>query len=553
MISSYNVLPTHQKVLEGIKIPIIASVEPLADNAKVINDGFVQPPRCTRCQAHLSSVCETTESTWTCKVCSHVMNFRDKIPKESYSSKVMEFVENAECQPLVHSIICFAPLKDTITEYIKLLPKRAPITLATYTDKLYIQPTTTVEQILTEIDTIPFPTTNIPFEQTADSLVKVLQTTNGPVWHRAFIAIPSSDTKSHPLLDAFKRLYSKEARVDVYFLGMNFSPLLQTLVQAAPGLARVFAPLNESDLPPALFSDANREFAFRLQAVFRSGVAFSAQYVSSPYLASEVTENFVKIPVLPSKRAALSFLVIPPTEELPTESQSFQCVVKFLRWNPKTNRISHLLRIITEEYKMSSSLSPLLSSISPPLVFTQWVNDIQKLPPGQMSPEIINKLKESASIIVANPHLKPLVMMTFLAKSHQALSTAFWDRLTVGSLLSLASPRSAEALFSYRVEAWDKDDNLIDSGLTIQESHRKSNYVFLVKSFPSLFILSETGEYEVVKGSKMAASIAEFVEECMPIPVSIIQSSLDSSREMLSVDEEEGLQPFLESVGLESL
>ena len=553
MISSYKVLPTHQKVLEGIKIPIVASVEPLADNARVINDGSVQIPHCTRCRAYLSSVCDTTDDTWTCKVCSQVMNFRKKIPKEQYSSKVTEVIEIAECQPLMHSIVCFAPLKDTIKEYLKLLPKQAPITISTFTDKLHTIPTGTVEQILSEIDTLPFPSSPVPFEQTADALISILRNTIGPVWHRVFLAIPSSETANHPLLDEFKRLYTTMARVDVYFLGMNYSPFLQTLVQAAPGLARVFAPLNESDLPAALFSDADREFAFQVMVVFRSGVAFSAQYVSSPFLASEITDNYVRIPVLPSKRAALSFLITPPTEPLPIPSQSFQCVVKFIRWNPKTNRLSHLFRIISEEYKLSSSLSELLSSIDGPLVFNYWISEIQKLPPGKMSPEINNKLKDIASIIVANPHLKSLVLMTFLAKSHQALSTAFWDRLTVGSLLSLASPRSAEAIFSYKVEAWDKDDNLIASGLTIEETHRKPNYIFLVKSFPSLFILTEEGEYTVSKGSKMDKSISEFLEECMPIPVSIIQSAFDTSREMLSVDEEEGLQPFLESIGLQSL
>lgn len=553
MISSFGVLPNNQKVIEGIKMPIIASVEPLSDDAKVINDGSVQIPHCTRCRSYLSSVCETTPETWTCRVCSQVMQFKKEIPKEQYSSKNIEVIKNEECEPLMHSIICFAPLKEAVKEYLKLLPKRAPLTIATYTDKLNIQPFGTVELLLSEIDTIPFPETPIPFDKVQSSLIYLLKKSLHPVWHRVFISSPTSDMDCSQLINEFKNLYTIMSRVDVYFLGMNYSPSLQSLVQAAPGISRIFVPINESELPAALFSDAEREFAFQVYAVFRSGVAFTSEYVDSPFLASEVTDNFVKIPVLPSKRAAISFNIIPPTDHLPLESQSFQCVVKFVRWNPKTNRLSYLFRIISEEYKLSNSLSEVLGSINGSLVFSQWIHDIMKLPLAQMSTELIERTKSIASIIIANAQLKPMVTMSFLAKSHPALSAAFWDRLSMGSLLSLASPRSAEALFSYTVEVWDNQDNLVFSGLSVDESQRKNGYIYLIKSFPSIFLLSDNGEYEVAKDSKLQQSISHFMEECMPIPIKLIQSEIETVVDMLSVDEEEGLQGFLESVGIPSL
>lgn len=553
MLSTFKTLPSAAKVVQGIKIPFVVSVEPLDNSAYIIQDVNVQIPHCSRCFSYLSKVCAVSPVNWYCSVCSQINNIKKPIPPEQYSSNVMEIVDIAECQPLSHTIVAFAPMKETIREYLKLLPKNAPLNLITYTDKLNIIPTTTVSEILNEFDTTPFPTSIIPFETAADQLIYVLGKIRDPVWHRVFMSSPPSDITKHSLLEKLQNLYTTNTRVDIYFLGTGFSPLLQQLVQASPGISRVFAPMNESDLPIALNSDAKREFAFQVLAVFRSGVAYQSEYISSPYLAAEIRENYVRIPVLPSKNAPLSFKIYPPAIDSHMRKQAMQCVVKFVRWNPKTNRLSHLHRIISEDFTISSSLEEILSGVDPSLLFMQWIREVQLLAPGQMGPELLKRTKEIVPYINAAQNLRPIASMSFIAKSHPALSTAFWDRISMSSQLSLASPRIAKTLFSFVVEVYDRNDKLIMSALSVEERLQKKEYIYVLKSFPNLFILSSEGDYNVVEGSNIDKSIKCFIEECIPMTVRLVQSEYDTLKDLLSVDEEEGLQGFLESIGLSSL
>ncbi|EAY15158.1 hypothetical protein TVAG_392750 [Trichomonas vaginalis G3] len=553
MLSTFKTLPSVQKVVQGIKIPFVVSVEPLDDSAKIIDDPNAKIPHCSRCRSYLSAVCAVSPEAWCCSVCSQIMHLKNPVPEEYHSSKVLEIVEISECQPLSHSIIAFAPVKEIIRDYLKVLPKNAPLSVITYTDRLNIIPISTVYEILSEFDTIPFPTEIIPFEVAIPNLIIALGKVRDPVWHRVFISSPPPDAVQSPLLKVLKDLYTILARVDFYFLGTSYSLLLSHLAKVSPGISRVFAPLNQFELPLALNSDANREFAFQMLAAFRCGVAYTSEYITSPFLAADVKENFVRIPVLPSKSAPLSFKIIPPTIDGHLRKQAMQCVVKFVNWNPKTNRLSHLHRIISEEFDISSKLEDVLAGVYPNLLFMQWIREVESLNPGQMVPEIMNRLKEIVPHINAAQNLKPIISMAFIAKSHPALSTAFWDRLSMCSQLCLSSPKSALAIFSFVVEVWDRSDNMLFSGLSVDDSKRKKEYVYVLKSFPSVFILTDEGEYPIQPSSKMEASIKKFQEDCMPIPVRIVQSQIDSLKDLLSVDEEEGLQGFLESVGLESL
>jgi len=553
MISTFGVLPSHTGVLNGVEVPLEISVEPLDGNSIVISSSDFQLPRCTRCSAYLCSSCAHSAEAWCCGVCSQIMNMKKPVPEAQISASTLEVVESGECQPLFHSIIVFSPVKSIIKQYLTLLPPNAPLSLSTYTDKFNMIPMGTVSQILEEIDAIPFPNQQIPFETAANELIHVFRNTSMPVWHRIFISSPPSDMKSHTIMSSLKHLYKAISRVDFFFFGSSYSQFLTELVQSTPGISRIFCPVNEGELPSALFSDASRGFGFQLLAVFRAGVAYGVNFVTSPFMASEICENYIRIPVLPSKTASLSFALTPPKENLRLRFQTMQCVVKFVRWNPNTNRLSHLFRIISQEYKISSNLTDLVQSISSSVLFTSWLHQAQKLPLGQQSLGIIDRTKAIVSIINANEKLKPLVKMAFLAKSHPALSTAFWDRLSMGSLLSLSSPRSVEAQFSYSVEVWDYNDTLLEEGLIASEKRRKGNFIFLVKSFPSLFVLSKTGSAEIVPHSKMSLSIERFKESCEPILIRTIQSQVDQVKELLSVDEEEGLAGFLDNIGVTSL
>ncbi|KAK8866362.1 hypothetical protein M9Y10_009324 [Tritrichomonas musculus] len=554
MLSTFEILPTHSSVTSGIPIPIVVSVSPLDANATVFPFEKTKIPRCSRCRSYLSSVCAYSPEAWCCSVCSQVMKLTEPVPKEQLQNNVIEIVQSAEAQPLQHALFIFTAHKSIVKDFLSHLPPQAPLTIVTYTESLNVIPTGCVSQILSEFDSIPFPESSIPFEKAEECICQLLPTLMHPCWVRIFIQTPSNETPKPRLIDAFRKEYASEIRIDLFFFGTSFSPFLSDIIQACPGLSKVFNPfINKDDLPSYMVSDIEREFAFQLLAVFRSGVAYSAKYIPSPFLASEVCDNYVRIPVLPSHTASLSFEITPPEADDRLRFQAMQCVVKFTRWNPKTNRLSQLFRIISNEFKISNTLPTVLKSASPSMLFYSWLKEAQSLPPSEMSTHIENKLKELGAVLVAYPHLRPVIKMAFIAKSHPALTTMFWDRLTMGSLLSLSSPTAVDAQFSYNIEIWKDTNTYVETVFSVEEKKRKGGFIFVVKSFPSLFIFTDSGHIDIPKDSPIDKSINKFIEECKPLSVKLVQTELSQVSELLSIDEEEDLPKFLKEVGLESM
>ena len=256
---------------------------------------------------------------------------------------------------------------------------------------------------------------------------------------------------------------------------------------------------------------------------------------------------------IPSDTATITYKITPPQEDGRLRQQAMQCVVRFLRWNPKTNRISHLFRIISKEFKISSKLSDVLSNISPSLLFSSWIREAQSLEPAKMSNSIIENLKKVTNVIATSNHLLPLVKMAFLAKSHPAMSAIDYERLTTGSLLALSPPSSIAAQFDYSVEVWEDTEKMIKKALSVDEDKRNKNYLFLVKSFPTVFLLSEDGNVDIPPDSAIQKSMDEHALACKPLQIKFIQTQKGRVPELLSVDEEEGLEAFLQKVGLEKL
>jgi hypothetical protein len=227
--------------------------------------------------------------------------------------------------------------------------------------------------------------------------------------------------------------------------------------------------------------------------------------------------------------------------------------VRFTRWNPQTNRVGGFIRIISQDFKVSSSLPTLIDSVSPVLLFHSWVRATQNLPMPQIPNVIPQKLKALAPILHEHPSLRPIIRMAFLVKSHPALSPTFQQRLTMGSLLSLSPPMAVGAQFSYQVEVWSDQRTLVESGLRVSANLRRGNYLYVIKSFPNVFVASRPGRIVIEKGAPLSESIQTFVASCRPLPVRTVQTKVTLIAELLSVDEEEGLSEFLQETGLESL
>lgn len=552
MLSTYEVLPTHAKVVEGIPIPIVVNAQPLSGNPTVLKFDSIRIPKCSRCHAYVSSVCACSDQAWCCSVCSQIMHLDHPVDKRLIENEVIEVIQSAEAQPLHHCLFVFTPIKSIVKEYLEKLPPRAPITIITYTDIVVEIPTGSVEQILSEFDTYEFPTTNTPFQTAVNTIIAFLPDLLLPCWCRVFIETPPGDTENSPILATLKKYYQTELRIDFYFNGTSYSPILPKIVNACPGLSRVFHPITEADMPQSLFSDLDREFALQLLVVFRAGVAYQVEYMPSAFLASEICDPFVRIPVLPSPTAALNFKIIPPERDDKLRLQAMQCVVKFSRWNPKTNRLSHLFRIISKSFKLSNNLQTVINSVSTSSLFFAWLKESQSLPLAQMSSCITDHLKALAPVLAANKQLMPIIRMGFLSKSHPALSAAFWDRLTMGSLISLSSPSAISTQFSFAVELWSDVNKHVETLFTVDEEKKKGKFIFVIKSFPSCFILTPTGELEIPPDSDMNKSIQKFIEECQPLQVKVIQSETSSVSDLLSLAEEEGLYTYLKETGLES-
>jgi hypothetical protein len=368
---------------------------------------------------------------------------------------------------------------------------------------------------------------------------------------RLFLETPPLGATESPLLTFVQA--ARLVRFDFNFIGTSDSPLLSNLIRLAPGISKVFLPNSDSDILDALLSDAPREFVFQLEARLRAGVTYRIRYLPSVYLSSSENSEVVTIAVLPSTFASLSFEVIPPDIDERIKYQGMQCVAKFIRWNPKTNRLSNLIRIISQEFTISPSFSAVLDSISPSILFHLWVRELQGLPVHAIPLAIPSKLRGVAPIIIAHANLRPIVLMAFLIKSHPALSASFADRLTMGSLLSLSPPTAVDAQFSYVVEVWDGPATLVESGLRVSDANRKKDFIFVVKSFPNLFILSKGGRVAIEDGSPLDLSLKRFVEQCRPLSVKVSQTTVGLVAQLLAVDDEEGLPQFLQETGLERM
>lgn len=550
MLSSYEVLPSHDGVISGIPIPIIVTVEPLSSEAAVLEMSDLQIPRCTRCRSYISSVCAVSPEAWCCSVCSQIMHLSSPVDSRILERDVVEVVQSAEEQPLDHVLMIFTPIqKDVIRDMLKLLPERAPLTVITRT----VTPTASVGQILEELDDIEFPESNIPFEEAVQIMIESWNEFMSPSWVRVLIETPPFSLESSPLLQFMNKQHENNVRIDFYFTGTSFSKLLSEIIQQTPGLSKVFHPITESDLPGYLLADVTRGFAMQLLAVFRSGVAYSGKFLSSPFLKSEECEGFVRIPVLPADTACLEYEIMAPQVDAKLRMQAMQCVVKYTKWNPKTNRLSRLFRIVSHEFKVSNSLSRVIDSVSPSVLFYSWLKEVQKLPSAQMTVAVQKKLSQLAPVLAANKHLKSIVLMSFLSKSHPALSTADWERLTMGSLLSLSSPAAVEAQFSYVVELWKNCNEFVEASFVVDERKRTKDYIFVVKSFPSVVVVTATGDIDIPDDSPLAKSISTFVDKCKPLTTTVVKSQLSQVAALLSVDEEEGLSAYLKDVGLEEM
>jgi hypothetical protein len=219
-------------------------------------------------------------------------------------------------------------------------------------------------QIMKELDSIPFPRAAVPFDVASKAIVALLGdydaqgNLEGPWWCRIFIQTPPPASVTSPLLTFIQKQRSGHVRVDFYFIGNRESPLLASLVHDSPGISKVFQPMNEADILSSLLPDAKREFAFQVQARFRSGLSYSARFVPSVYLTSWESQDVLTIPVLPSDTASLSFELTPPDVDEGLRYQGLQCVVKFTKWNPITNRVSKRIRIVSAGFRIGSIRSP---------------------------------------------------------------------------------------------------------------------------------------------------------------------------------------------------
>jgi hypothetical protein len=414
-------------------------------------------------------------------------------------------------------------------------------------------------QLVAELDSIEFPRAAVPFNVAADAVIALLGDYDatghleGPWWCRVFVETPPSGLATSPLLTFVQKQRSGRIRVDFTFFGNVESPLLTSLVRNSPGISKVFTSTADPDILTSLLPDAQREFAFQAQVRFRSGVSYAARFLPSVYLTSWQSQDVLTIPVLPSDTASLSFELTPPEADEGLRYQGLQCVVKFTKWNPATNRVSDVIRIISADFKIESSLPAIIDAISPSLLFHAWVRAAQNLPLQQMQFAIPTNLKAIAPVLLEHPSLRPIIRMAFIGRSHPAMGPIFQQRLTLGSLLSLSPPTAVGAQFSYSVEVWSDCATMVQSGLLVAPERRRGNFIFVIKAFPNVFIATKSGTVTVEPGSPLEVSVSEFVAACLPLPVRIVQTKVSVVPELLAVDDEEGLPEFLQEAGLETM
>jgi hypothetical protein len=553
MLSTFGVLPASARALSGVPLPVVVTVQPLAPGAAALPAGAPRPPRCNRCGAYLSADCLRSAREWRCALCYALLALPPGAPA---APGACELAEAPELLPVRHCLVVLAAVeRAAVRACLGALPPGAPVRVVTSPDAAANAPEGTAAQLLAELDGVAFPAAAVPFAAAARAVVALLGgALAGPCWCRVFIETPPAGAPAaSPLLDFVRRQRAARVRIDFAFVGAAESPLLAALIRSAPGVARVFDPIDAGDVAAALLPDARREFAFQVQVRLRAGVAYAPRFLPSAFLPASEADGVVTVPVLPSDTAALSFELAPPDADEGLRYQGLQCVVRFARWNPRTNRVGAFIRIISQDFRVSASTPALIDSVSPVLLFHAWVRAAQDLPMPQIPFVIPQRLKALAPILLEHPSLRPIVRMAFLVKSHPALSPSFQQRLTMGSLLSLSPPLAVGAQFSYQVEAWSDQRTLVESGLRVAENRRRGNYIFVIKSFPNVFVASRPGRIVIEKDAPLSESIEAFIAACRPLPVRIVQAKVSAVAELLSVDEEEGLSEFLQEAGLESL
>lgn len=531
------------------EIPIVASIQPFVHNEsdkiiEVNSDNF-RLPRCSNCRAYFSCENASNDSEWFCSMCTTKRHI--KKPIDDIYKQANHVIVKSKKPPdiLIHVFIVFKDIKNTIKEFLNFIDEKLPVVLVTIGETVKDDDLNTVCGLLEMIDDIEFPNNTKSFSENAESIISVMNKYQTyKCWYRIFIDFPYDEDENKTDIIMYLKNLSKITRVDFYIYSNIYSAYVDTLIHTSPGVSRVFSSITEDDVLPSLKTDYSFPFVFKLVAHFYSGF-FEHEYIPYKYILSKSKSKVVMIPVF-SSRSYLSYALIPPSESPRIRSHIMQLVCKYVEWNPKWNRLSCYHKISTYRYDLSDKREHLVRSISYKNILYCWMRSLTIKDLGDISSMTTVLLKKMNALLLSSD-TKDFVLNLFVLRFHPLFGSNFSDRVIVGNSLSLADIKSINNYFDYKVEVWQNNVR-ISSGLVAKKTYKRSECVYIVKSFPNILVLSDSGDIEITK--EIQESLDSFRTMCHPITVKVIQAATSGLLDLLHIDEEEGLADFLESVNL---
>ncbi|KAH0794592.1 hypothetical protein GPJ56_001617 [Histomonas meleagridis] len=562
MLSTCHLFPSSQSVVNNKVLPLTVYVQPMAKESFVFTRRLNQIPQCCHCKAYFCSKCKRTADSWKCAICGTEMRSEKLLPSDILKTDIIEISQDEWSADLSRAIIVLTNeegISSTVKDYLNYLPSNSQITIATCTDQTNNYSFPSTRQALEQWDTIQFPDNLISIETVQKSLESILPTLNEPCWCIVIMDEPQQTDDITGLESFLKSQQKRKIRIDLNIIGSSgYSPIndkITPLINSAPGLTKVYHPfMTLSELPINMKEDLDRDFAYDLRIQANSSENYKLEFLPIQYMASQSYHTLARFPVFPSTESAISYTVTLPEEDQQNLSQTFQFIVKYTKYNNKTHRFSRQLRIINQEFQISREPDDLLQEVSPSLLLYSWMKQSQKLQFNKTVLYVEDKIKDFGQLILSNEHFIDLVKLGFFYKSHKVISISFWERFTMCVLINLASPASTNSLFSFLVEVWENADNMLLCAHSISNEDLDESKIYVVKCFPSIYVISRDGNFTVEKGTKIEKSINDYKEKCKPLNVEVIHSELSSNmKDLIDIYHEENLPNYLKGLGLESL
>ena len=462
MNSIYSILPSNQKILENINIPLIIYSQPMVENIPILNKDETKQI-CQYCNSYFNGFCTYNNKTWNCCICGKLNKFieNEKINSITSINPSFYFTElNNEYSIVTHVIIIACGNILPIYSIMQSLPSNSPIHIIILTSNENAKKLITTAGNLKSLINLPKISIKSDIYSTLSIISTYLNTSRQPYWFRIFCSNNNNNNNNNNF-EEFKKFNKLFFRID-YFIDFNIN---LNFINYLPGICRIFNNFNNiNNLKEAINyaeNDCLRKFSYQCKILIKTGNFFNSNF-------NEI------IPIISSTFTSIPLEIIPPLIDSNLIFQCFQTISTYYLWDPPTNSLQYITNIFNRDFKINNDINLLKNSISPSILFDYIERNNLKL----------------------NINFQPLNDLILLKNNINFLNYSI-------QIFKLCSPLIWKFILNTFIETWkDKNNNNLNT--------------IIIKKFPNIYYLIENDE-EIFYGN----SIISFIEICKPFNINI--------------------------------